>query len=213
MLITVKVEKTAGTISIGGESAITDHTGELEALAVRDLVTAPAGSAKAYVSEIMLTRDRDKGTPKLCEACSMGENIGTVTIYCFRTVSGGSKVFLTYTLTETFVSRIEHETADGAGGAYMAHQGYSGLSGHPYGALWRAASLTQNADRNYSRLRAGPNPVYSLPPTTATDKEIERVWLSPATITWTYTPYSSDGTAGGNVEKAWNLQTSAEVTA
>jgi type VI secretion system Hcp family effector len=211
MQITVKVEKTAGTVSIAGESTVADHTGEMDAIAIRDLIQAPTGSAKANVSEIFLTRYRDKATPKLAEACSMGENIGTVTIYLLKNVNGTPKPFMTYALTETFVSRIEHETAEANGGAYLPHQGFSGTSGNVFGALWRAAGLNQNADRAYTRDRAQPNPVYSMPMGPATDKEVERIWLSPATLKWTYTPYDGTGTAEGNVEKGWNLQTSVEL--
>jgi type VI secretion system Hcp family effector len=213
MQITVKVEKTAGTVSIPGESTVADHTGEIDAIAIRDLIQAPTGSASAKVSEIFLTRERDKASPKLAQACSMGENVGTVTIYLLKNVNGNPKPFMTYTLTETFVSRIEHETAEANGGAYLPHQGFSSTGGNVFGVLWRAAGLNQNADRAYSRDRAQPNPVYAMPMGAATDKEIERVWLSPATIKWTYTPYASDGLAGGNVEKGWNLQTSAELAA
>lgn len=212
MQITVKVEKTAGTISIAGESTVTGHAGEFEAIAVRDLIQAPTGSATAKVSEIFLTRERDKASPKLAEACAMGENIGTVTIYLLKNVNGEPKPFLTYTLSETFVSRIEHETAESNGGAYLPHQGFSGTAGNVFGSLWRAAGLNQNADRSYSRERANPNPVYAMPLGQATDKEIERVWFSPASIKWQYSSYDSVGTAT-NIEKGWDLQTSAELTA
>ena len=212
MQITLKIEKPAGTVLIGGESTVDGHTGEIDAIAIRDLIQAPTGSATAKVSEIFLTRNRDKASPKLAQACSMGENIGTVTIYLLKNVDGTPSPFMTYTLAETFVSRIEHETAEANGGAYLPHQGFSGTAGNTYGALYRLAGLNQNADRSYSRDRANPNPVFALPMADATDKEIERIWLSPASIKWTYTPYDSAGTAGGNVEKGWNLQSSKELT-
>ena len=211
MQITVKIEKTAGTVSIPGESTVSEHAGEMDALAIRDLILAPTGSAKAQVSEIFLTRYRDKATPKLAEACSMGDNIGLVTIYLLKTVGGDPKPFLTYTLTETFVSRVEHETAEANGGAYLPHQGFSGAKGNSYGALYREMGLNQNADRPYTRDRARPNPVYSMPMGVATDKEVERIWLSPETIKWTYTLYDVEGEADGNIEKGWNLQTSKEL--
>ena len=211
MQITVKIEKTADTISIVGESKVAEHTGEMDALAIRDLILAPTGSAKAQVSEIFLTRYRDKATPKLAEACSMGDNIGLVTIYLLATFDGDLKPFLTYTLTETFVSRVEHETVEANGGAYLPHQGFSGAKGNTFGQLYRDMSLNQNADRPYTRDRARPNPVYSMPMGVATDKEVERIWLSPETIKWTYTLYDSKGKPDGNIEKGWNLQTSKEL--
>ena len=212
MQITIKVEKTPGTISIDGESMVAGHAGEVDAIAIRDLIQAPTGSATAKLSEIFLTRNRDKATPKFAEACSMGENIGTVTIYMLKNVNGAPKPFMTYTLTETFVSRVEHETADDSGTAYLPHQGFSGGAGNLFGAMWRRAGLNQNADRVYSRARANPNPVYPMPLGAATDKEIERIWLSPATIEWSYMPYdSTTGAAGGAIPKAWNLQTSIAI--
>ena len=209
--ITVKIEKTAGTISIGGEATQTGHVGELEAVAIRDLIMAPTGTAKAQLSEIFLTRYRDKGTPKLAEACSMGENIGTVTISMFKNTDTGPKVYMQYTLTDTFISRIEHETAEENGNAYLPHQGYSNAAGHMFRTLWNLAGMTQNADRGYARARANPVPVFPQPISSVTTDEVERVWLNAATIKWTYTPYDSAGVAGGAIEKGWNLQTSVAL--
>lgn len=211
--ITVRIEDAAapGSITIEGEATQAGHENELEAVAIRDLIEAPTGTSKAKVSEIFLTRYRDKATPKLAEACSMGRNIGTVTVSLFKNIGGGPKVFMTYKLTDTFVSRLEHETAEENGGAYLPHQGFSGAAGHTFRALWNLAGLTQNADREYSRRRAQPNPVFPQPLGSVTTDEIERVWLSAATITWTYTPYDAAGMPGGNIEKGWNLQTSVAL--
>ena len=208
--ITVRIEKSGGTISIEGEATQTGHEGELEAIAIRDLIEAPTGTAKAQLSEIFLTRYRDKASPKLAEACSMGENLGTVTISLFKNTETGPQVFMKYTLTDTFVSRIEHETAEANGGAFLPHKGYSNYAGHAFRALWNLAGLTQNADRGYSRARANPVPVYPQPVGSTTTDEVERVWLNAATITWTYTPYTA-GVAGGAIEKGWDLQTSVAL--
>ena len=158
--ITVRIEKTGGTISIEGEATQAGHEGELEAIAIRDLVEAPTGTSKAQLSEIFLTRYRDKASPKLAEACSMGENLGTVTVSLFKNTETGPQIFMKYTLTDTFVSRIEHETAEANGGAFLPHRGYSNYAGHAFRALWNLAGMTQNADRGYSRARANPVPVY-----------------------------------------------------
>lgn len=206
--ITVKIEKTPGTISIAGEATVQGHAGELEAIAIRDLIAAPTGTAKAQLSEIFLTRARDKASPKLAEACSVGENIGTVTISLFKNTEIGPKVYMQYTLTDTFISRIEHETAEENGNAYLPHQGYSNLAGHTFRTLWNIAGMTQNADRGYARARANPVPMYPQPISPVTTDEVERLWLNPATIKWTYTPYDSAGVAGGAIEKGWDLQAS-----
>ncbi|MCY3811462.1 MAG: type VI secretion system tube protein Hcp [Gammaproteobacteria bacterium] len=209
--ITVKIEQSPGTISITGESNMDGHVDELEAIAVRDLIVAPTGTSKARLSEIFLTRYRDKASPKLAEACSLGENIGTATVFLFKNTEDGPKVYLQYTLTDTFVSRIEHETAEANGTAYMPHQGYSNLAGHSYRTAWNQAGLTQNADRRYARARANPVPLYPLPIGSTTNDEVERLWLNAATVTWTYTPYDGLGAAGGAIEKGWNLQTSVAL--
>ena len=62
--ITVRIEKTGGTISIAGEATQTGHEGELEGIAVRDLIEAPTGTAKAQLSEIFLARYRGQGEPE-----------------------------------------------------------------------------------------------------------------------------------------------------
>ena len=209
--VTVKIEETPGTISIAGGATTQGHAGELEAIAVRDLITAPTGTAKAQLSEIFLTRYRDKASPKLAEACSVGSNIGTVTISVFKNTEAGPKVYMQYTLTDTFVSRIEHETAEENGNAYLPHQGYSNLAGHVFRPLWNTAGLTQNEDRRYARARANPVPVYPQPISSVTTDEVERVWFNAATIKWTYTPYDSAGVAGGAIEKGWDLQQSAAL--
>ena len=195
---------------IAGESAITDHVGELEAMAIRDLVFAPSTAGAAYLSEIFVTRLRDKATPKLAEACAMGANIGDVAVFVFRNTEEGPKVMLEYELTDTYVSRIEHETDEDGGGAFLPYVGYgqSGDSGKHRAALNRWG-LTMNADRRYARQRAQPTPAFPRPiGAAASNAEVERIWLNPATVKWIYTPYDA---GQGVVEKGWNLQTSAAI--
>ena len=207
-VITLKIVDGNGNVSIEGESKLSGHANELEAIAIRDLVFAPSSAGSAYISEIFVTRLRDKASPKLAEACSMGTNLKTVTVSLFKNVGTGKEVFLQYTLTDTFVSRIEHETLEDNGGAYLAHIGYSGEGGSSDRAALNAAGLTMNANRSYSRARAAPTPLYPQPiGASVTDKEVERLWLSAATVQWTYIPYA-DGVAGGKLEKGWDLQQS-----
>ena len=196
---------------IVGESAMTGHADELDATAIRDLVRAPDTAAKAYVSEIFVTRYRDKASPKLAEVCSLGVNVGTVTISIFKNTETGPQAFMQYELEETFVSRIEHETAEDNGGAYLPHQGYSGSGGTGDLASIHARGSTMNADRNYSRSRARPRPLFPMPiAASVTDAEVERLWLSAAKIKWTYTPFVG-GVAEGAVEKGWNMLTSESL--
>lgn len=194
---------------IVGESALEGHAGELDAVAIRDLVFAPSTAGSAYLSEIFVTRYRDKATPKLAEACAIGENIGDVIVSIFRNTETGPKVMLQYELTQTYVSRIEHETEEDGGGAFLPYVGYGHAGESAHRAALNKWGMTMNADRRYARRRAQPTPAFPMPiGASVSSAEVERIWLNPATVKWTYTP--EDATQGV-VEKGWNLQTSAEL--
>ena len=187
--ITLKITDASGAVSIAGESTITGHEDELEALAIRDLVFAPSTAGKAYLSEVFVTRFRDKATPKLAEACAMGENIKTVTISVFRNTDDGPKVMMQYELEETYVSRIEHETEEDGGGAFLPYVGYGQAGESAHRAALNRWGLTMNADRGYARRRAQPTPAFPMPvAASVSNAEVERLWLNPAKIKWTYTP-------------------------
>ena len=196
-LITLKIDEYAG------ESEITGHEGELEALSIRDLVFAPSTAGKAYLSEVFVTRYRDKATPKLAEACSMGRNIGAVKVFVFRNTETGPKVMLEYNMTDTYVSRIEHETDEDGGGAFLPHVGYGQGGGSSARAALVAVGLTMNDARGYSRWRAQPTPAFPQPiGASASNEEVERLWLNPATVHWIY--HNLD-TTQGVVKKGWDL--------
>ena len=190
--------------NIAGESVKATYAGKLEAIAINDVVRGPVGQKKTKLSEICVTRDRDRASPKLAQACAAGTDLGQVTIHLFDTVVGRAEPYLTYTLTNTYVSRIEFDTVETNGIAYLPHNGYSS-AGAP---TWRPFALyfgaTVNDSREYARDRARPNPLYFEPPGVHTNKEIERVWLSAGTVKWTYTPYDISGAAEGVVESGWN---------
>ena len=196
--------------NIAGESTVADHTDELDAVSIFDTVQSGTGAGNARLSELLLTRVKDRASPKLAEACATGRNLGEVIIYLFRNVGGGPKVFLKYTLTATYISRIEYETAEANGIAYMPHVGYS-QGGAP---TWRPTALalgvTVNDARAYARARAAPNPIYDQPLGAFGVTEVERIWLNSATVKWTYTPYTGD-VAGGAVEHGWDLLTHAAL--
>ena len=192
---------------ITGESALTNHVGELEALSIRDMLFAPTTAGSAYLSEVFLTRFRDKASPKLAEACAMGEDLGTVVVSVFRNTETGPTVMMTYELTETYVSRIEHETNEDGGGAFLPYVGYGHLGDSSHRAALVKAGLTMNSDRRYARRRAQPTPAFPQPTgASASNAEVERIWLNPATITWSYK-------IGGTVEYGWNLQTNTAIAA
>ena len=43
-----------------------------------------------------------------------------------------------------------------------------------------------------------------------TNREVERLWLNPSQVRWTYTPYTN-GVAGGSVSKTFSIETSVAV--
>ena len=194
--------------NIAGESTVEGHTDKLDAVSIFDTVQSGTGAGNAKLSEILLTRIKDRASPKLAEKCATGTSLGDITISVFRNVGTGPKVFLKYTLTATYVSRIEYETVESGGIAYMPHVGYS-QGGAP---SWRPLALSSGANvndvRGYARARAAPNPIYDQPLGVFGVAEVERVWLNSATVKWTYTPYVGD-VAGGAVEHGWNLLTHA----
>ena len=200
--ITVKVS----SAGFEGESAIAGHEDRMEAVSIRDAVIGSSSVSRALVSEISLTRHKDRASPKLAEACATGTNIGQVEIAVFRNTQTGMQVFMTYTLTETYVSRIEHDTAEGKGVAYGPHIGYS-QGGAP---TWRPVMLgigqTVNDHRAYARFRARPNPLFPESPGGYSNNEVERIWLNAASVAWTYTPFLA-GVAQGAIRQGWNLQT------
>ena len=191
--------------NIAGESTVANHTDELDAVSIFDVVQSGTGAGKAWLSEILLTRIKDRASPKLAEKCATGTSLGDVTVSLFRNVATGPQVYLKYTLTATYVSRIEYETAESGGIAYFPHVGYSGWGAPSYRPIALALGLTSNDARQKARARAAPNPLYDQPLGVFGVTEVERIWLNSATIKWTYTPYTDDGVAGGAVEQGWSL--------
>ena len=193
--------------TINGESALANHVGELEALSIRDAILAPTTAGSAHLSEVFLTRFRDKASPKLAEACALGSDLGTMVVSVFRNTETGPTVMMTYELTHTYVSRIEHETNEEGGGAFLPYYGYGHLGESSLRPYLVRAGLTMNADRRYSRKRAQPTPTFPQPTgAAASNAEVERIWLNPATITWSYK-------IGGTVEYGWDLQKNKAIAA
>ena len=190
-----------------GEATKTEELNALDATAVRDMIAAPVGNQRTVVTEIAVVRTRDRATVALLQACAAATDLGEVLINVYQ---AGRKT-LVYKLRNTYVSRIEFETADSSGMAYVPHQGFSGAAPPSWRTLSVGLGATVNDERGYSRWRAQPRPIYSEPPGLHTNNEMERVWFSADAITWTYTPYSSAGLAEGNVEASWDLQTNEPI--
>ena len=195
--ITIKID------GIDGESLIHDHVDELEAVTISDIVAGGGGYSRAYVSEIALSRFRDRGSPILAHACSTGVNLGTVKIFLFHNVNVGTVPFMSYELSNAIVSRYEVSTVDATGQALGLHVGYSGMGAPAWRAGYVAAGHSVNDYRAYAVARATPRPVYPAPRTTSVDKEVERLWLSADLVRWTI--------EDGSVSKGWDLQAGMEA--
>ena len=193
---------TISITGIPGESKISAHEEELEAITISDIVAGGAGASTAWLSEVALARVRDRGSPLLAEACSKGTDLGLVHIYLYHVIESGTVPFMHYELSNTIVSRYEIGTLDSSGRALQPHQGYSG-AGAPYWKPYIAPSQSVNDYRNYAIARATPQPIYSIPRGAPEDKEIERIWLSTDLIRWTI--------VDGAISKGWDLQGGKEA--
>ena len=203
--------------NVAGESLVAGHAEQLDAMAVRESleVAVAQGTARnvgqAKHSDVELVRYRDMASPKLAEACAAGENLGTVQIYLFRTQGAGVVPFMCWELTDTYVSRIEVDTRDERGEAFMPHlvtdtsQQVAQTRPAPiygFGSMLGSSSSPT--------IRLSPRSLIPTPRGAHGNQEVERVWLNPTTVKWTYTPYVH-GVAGGVVEKAWNIKTGAAL--
>lgn len=200
---------------VAGESTVAEHVGELDALAIRETVYVPTprgtrpGSrtvGRSRFSDIEVTRFRDIGSPKLSAHCSNGTNMGTVVISLFRNLETGVKVYMTYTMENTFVSRIEHETADSSGSAFLPHFNDSADIVPPssLGLSGSVASVLKSQFGDFMGARVAPRSLVSTIRGQYSNREVERLWLNPNKITWSYTPYVN-GTAQGAVSKTWDI--------
>ena len=172
--------------SIPGESEVSGYENHLDAVAIRETLEIPASASgrptDARHSDIMLTRIRDRGSPKLAQACAAGTNLGDITISLYRSVGGVVTVYMSYALKQAYVSRYEYDTADEHGLAYMPHFGPPGqpLAQPVYGI---ASLLDAPAP---DRARLSPRPMVAQPRGLAGRRDVERVWFNSARLEWLY---------------------------
>ena len=205
--------------NIQGESTVGGFEEKVGAIALREAleVAAPQASGRARGartvgqakhSDLELTRYKDRASPKLAQACSSGENLGQVRINLFRTLEQGLVVYMTYTLTQTFVSRIEHDTLDGNGVAFQPHFVSTSATSSPP-SLGLASVVAPLARTQAGAVRLASRPAVAGVRGPAGNMEVERLWLNAAQVRWTYTPYDQ-GRKGGAIEKGWNIQAGLE---
>ena len=200
-----------------GESRISGYEDQVEAIGIRDHIglsltrgarpSQGRTAGRSRHSSIELIRYRDRASPKLSQACSAGENLGEVEITCFRTLETGVVPYFSWVLTECFVPRVETETLDGTASAFGPHLDEAtemAPSYHGMGAVvWALA-------RSRLDLPVASRAFFPSARGVPRARQIERVWLNPAAVRWTYTPYEH-GSPGGAVEKAWNVQQGVEA--
>lgn len=200
---------------IAGESQMNGFAGQIEAVGLSEIIQmvspqfsgSGGGVGRSQHSDIGLTRFKDKASPKLAEACSSGANLGAVTVSVFRTLETGPVVYMVYTLEQTLVSRIEHETLEESGSAFLPHIG-NPRGPTPTGSS--SGSPSRGGPASASGVGPTRQPVIPTPFSKHTSREVERVWLNANQIVWTYTPYTH-GMAGGSVSKTFSIERSVAV--
>ena len=200
--ITINIE------SIKGESTVSGYENQVDALGLRETIelgqSSGGGTGRARQSDVEIIRYKDSASAKLAEACASATSIGKVEINVFRTVDTGAAAYLTYVLTDTYVSRVEQETLDEQHVALRPH-----LSEMTRGLpLPGAAGLTTALGSTVSEALASSRlMVLPLEQTDAfSNLEVERISLNFNTITWNYVTYV-DGKAAGSVQQGFNLAT------
>ena len=191
--------------NIPGECMLADHIDQLDAVSLRDSLEIRASQGagpsvgRAQQRDVELTRYKDRASPKLAQACAAGEDLGEVKIHLFRTVGESVTKFMTYTLTEAFVSRIEYDTIDDVGSPFQPHIGPGEIA--PPSELGAPALAGAVASPGSEMIRLAPRSLIGGTRGTPGNREVERLWLNAATIKWTYIL-----AAGGSLEKGWDMR-------
>ena len=193
--------------SVDGESTIAGFVNWVEALAIRQQLES-GGTGMPRVGDVELVRIKDKASPKLAQHCAAGTRLGgtgeadtVTTISLLRNTASGWVQYMKTDLTNAYVSRIEHDTLDDQRVAYQPHLVPAGPQADPPSYLGLASFLRAYAFGHTDRIRVAPRPAVGLTRGVAGDLAIERVWLSPSSVTWTYTE-----PGGGNMQGGWNIQ-------
>ena len=199
--------------SIDGECTLDGYEDQVEAVAIRESIVLSAArssgratsartAGRSRHSDICLVRYKDRASPKFAEACSSGANIGTVTISLFRTLETGTTRYMTYTLTETLISRYEVDTLDREGRAFGPSMGSARL----LPPSWGVAGLLEKGQGDMApapRLLSGGSRGEPL------NREVERIWLNAAAVKWSYESFVN-GASQGTTEKGWSFQKGVE---
>ena len=214
MLIAIEIT------GITGSSEIDGYGEQIEAIALKDSIFVPpplsAGrmraartSAAPRLADIQVSRYRDMASPKLSEACSAGSNLKDVTITVFRTTGSGPQPYFVYKLSNTFISRMDTETDDEAGTAFLPYAGTLGNI-NPSPACGAGSVVFTSSAVPVANFRLSPIPFTALPKGNPRTREVERIWFNATQVEWNYTPHT-DGVAGGAIKRGWNIRTGRAV--
>lgn len=105
---------------IEGESTDSKHKDEIEVRSFSWAETNAAtgasgggrGAGKVSMSDLVITKDVDKSTPKLALACATGEHIPEATL-TVRRAGGEQQEYLTIKLADCFVTSYQMSGSDG----------------------------------------------------------------------------------------------------
>ena len=193
--------------NITGESVLAGHEEKLDAIALYDAIRSAVGTAgAARHSEVVVVREVDRASPKLCEACARGIDLGEVTASIFANTDTGQVVMAEFVIGATYVKRYTRATLDTKGIAFGPQLGF----GNQDVPAWRGLSSTLRSSSGDSRASAKalayPLPLYSAQVDGFAEREIEHVWLSGAEVQWNYE-------RGGGSRVSWNIARGSEASA
>lgn len=185
-----------------GECSKAGYENQIQCELMREALEVPPGGARrARHSDIELTRPRDRATPLLAHACSSGTPFDTGTIHILG--QEGTPV-VTYNLTSVIVSKIEYETNDDGGTAYMPHSPAGTEAAYNFVSPSPAAGAAALAAQELNVGQLMPRVYYNREGfTRPRDVEVERVWLNAVTVEWTH--YGDTGAT----TRGWNIFTGA----
>lgn len=215
--ITVKITTKAAdtTPSVKGESQIAGHVDEIEALGIRETidvgVSSGGGTGRARHSDIELIRYKDSASAKLADACANAINLNFATISVYRTMATGALWYMQYDLTDTYVSRIEHETLDEEHVALRPHLAEMNRGLPLPGAAGLATALGSTVADALSSTRLMVLPVEQIE--AFSNLEIERVTLNFNKIKWRYRTFKVSGGVDATTEKGFDLLSHSALTA
>ena len=171
--------------NITGESVLAGHEAKMDAIALYDAVRSAVGtSGNARHSEVVVVRDVDRASPKLCESCANGTALGDTTISVFANIDTGQVVIARFVLHGTYIKRYTRSTLDTKGLAFGPQIGFGNQDVPSWRGLATAFAAPGGDARANARALAFPVPLYSVQADGYADREIEHVWLSATGVEW-----------------------------